>query len=348
MTAFSIYGDLMAIYSYIGEEEYIFAALQISLFIIGQCIFGLGGLCSTFKWWNESIAKGGDHVGKFGILRKQLSVAGIYFAGLPSVSLNIYAAMTTKVNRSELMFAVMVKLSMLVFNGTKSFRGLIKNTNKRAAELEGTPRNQPRTHTSVHSTSSSQIPSPKKDSAPKKFEVETLSLRMASFMLSDYYIRIIPMLMILSTIAPAFRTMTAFFLFGTIWVFECFATRKMMTSTLQIWVILIAGGIQVFSSPSLLEVIKENGPSVISSRYLLEHGIRCFVGLLLCCLSLVKSSTINWTLSGLFVAELINNGGVIYGIYQSHSSQDSQQQNVQSIELQRAPARTNQLCLTLY
>ena len=345
LMAFGIYGEVMAIYYYIGYEEYIFAALQISLSIIGFCIFGLGKLCSTFKWWQESIANGGGHVGKYGLLRKQLSVMSIAVVGLPSLSLTIYATMTTNIPTSELMFSVGLALMKVSCKAAYDFHKFDEKAKKRQTEL-GKNREFTRRHSSVHSTSSSQIPSPKMSSKPKELSTGRFSGRMASFTVSDYYIRSIPILMILSSIAPDSRIMAGIIIFGSIWVFECFAAYFMRAHP-HCAPVVISSGPMIFSSSYTmfqeLNVLKRDVRPIIFSGYLVEHGIRCAVGLAICCVFVAMefNEMADWytnkycRLSGLFVEELIKNGCVIYRIYKSQSHL-LEQQNVQSIELQSA------------
>ena len=114
------------------------------------------------------------------------------------------------------------------------------------------------------------------------------------------------------------RSMLGVILFGAVTIFEFFANQKIRTpSHRDIRFILKIFAGSIFSSfhtmLSTLCVLKMDpfyAESVIFSRYLVEHGIRCAVALILCVCSLALSDSalwFPWALTPLFVVLMVIN-----------------------------------------
>ena len=384
LVAVDIYSDMVVVFFFINETEYIFAGLQILVIITGQVVgaitdvfeggndkftttdkvmagLGFGRIWFTMKWWNEKITTEDDN-GKFKILRQKHKIWDLLFEAFPTVALQIYASMTTNVSLTALAASIIISSVSASFSTIRYLGALLRVTPTATSSGRGQDIAVP-TSTAFES---SMITSPKRN-APRK-EAKSLYLALFVFMFSDFYIRSIPVIMLLATISIEYfggediedfvgRVVTGSFLYGMLIIFECVANQKMrIPSHRGSTFILKFFAASVFSSfytmLCTLNVLKTDpyfAKSVIFSKYLVEHKIRCGVALVFCICSIALSYDslhYPWILSVLFVLCLGINGPAMKWIYDSEiwcgsdSEVLSQQQCVQEPEFQSIELQT--------
>ena len=370
--AFDKFSDLVVVFYFIVEQEPIFAALQLLFIVTGQvvgaisdvvvdvddsysvtdklmAITGFGRIWFTVNWCKESITQDGN--GKYGILRRKHKIWDLLYEAFPTVGLQIYAAMTTTVPVQALVISIMISALSVSFSTTMYLRDLLKVATTQSQNTAGVTGVVPQDDDNnvdgsnrtlsvlpdTLSSSNSIISSPKRDSP--RDESKQMYLALFVFMVSDFYIRSIPMVMILAIIAKKYfddmgtddsvwRSVVGVILFSTVAIFEFLANRNIrIPSHRDTQFILKIFAVSIFSSfhtmLSTLTVLKMDpfyAESVIFSKYLVEHGIRCAIALILCICSLSLSDSslwFPWALTPLFMGLMIVNGLAMRWIYNS-------------------------------
>ena len=361
-----VFSDFVVVYFFIDETEYLFAVLQIIAIIAGQTIgavsdvfskihedfttadkvmalMGFGRTWFTVNWWKETLTTEDDN-GKYKVLRKKHKIWDLLYETFPTIGLQIFAAMTTNVSPIALLISIVTSIISICFSITIYLKDLLSVTratpNINSSATPSLPSSQERADLTV-------IESLRRSTAQRVSNV--MYLHLFAFMFSDFYIRTIPTMMMLAAISIKLADFYSKFLFGSVLfgvlaVFEFIANKKIRISSHRGFVfILTIFATSIFSSfhtmLSTLSVLKWDpfyAESVVFSKYLVEHGIRCAVAMVFCISSVALIGGISWypwILSADFVVSLLINGRSMRWIYESEFV-STQQHVAQSVELQ--------------
>ena len=393
LVAFDVFTDLVVAFYFIEERMPIFAALQMLFIITGQVVgaivdvfgdemdevtrtdkvmalLGFGRIWFTVNWWKERMTQ--DGTGRYKVLRQKHKIWDLLYDSFPTVALQVYAARTSNVPATALVFsivlsAVSVSFSTILYLATLLAVGKASD----AQEAEHVEAQQENVLRSVSLTpermpsNESMIDSPK----PPTYQMpsESLYLNLFIFMASDFVIRTIPTVLLLALISTIFfnggsstdsvwRSVFGIFIYGPLVVFEFIANYKMrIPSHRGFTFILKIFATSTFSSfhtmlctLSILEDDPFYAKSVIFSKYMVEHGVRVAAAIMFCiiCLALTDlSSWYPWVLTALFMISMICNGLSMKCIYELEAVEAikqhivSEKENieepaVQSVELQ--------------
>ena len=377
LVALDVFLDMVVVFFFIAETEYIFAVLQVLAIISGQvagavsdvsdeqhgdftftdklmAATGFGRVWFTVNWWKETLTTE-DNNGKYMALRKKHKIWDLLYEAFPTVALQIFAAMTTTVSSTALVVSIVTSVLSISFAITIYIKDLLSVTTS-----------APSSHTRIASTAST-MSSSQETMSPELTTIESsqrntvqkgsnpMYLALFAFMFSDFYIRSIPTVMALAVLSTkwfdegddadfVWKMVIGSLLFGTIAVFEFTANQKIRISSHSGFVFIFKiFAASIFSSfytmLCTLNVLKTDpfyAESVVFSKYLVEHGIRCAVAMIFCIFSVpVIGGTLwyPWILSALFVVSLAINGRSMHWIYESEFM-SNQQKESQSIELQ--------------
>ena len=350
LVAVDVYSDLVVVYVFFEETEYIFAILQVSFIITGQVVgatsdvfgehsenlsvidkvtafFGFGRIWFTVNWWNEVMTQ--DGMGKYKVLRQKHKIWDLLYEAFPTVTLQVFAAMTSDVALTALVASITISAVSVSFSTIRYLRDLLavqqqdNDTDQRAPALR---------ITSV----STEYPL-NRDQRPE--EAKSIYLTLFVFLISDFYIRSVPTVMMLAMVSITWfdgddgrdyflRFIFGSFMFGVMAIFELIANHKIrMESHRGLKYILKIFVASIFSSfytmlctLNVLQMDPFYAESVIFSRYLVEHGIRCVVALIFCICSLALSDGTlwyPWALTVLFLFAVSINGVMMRWIYSS-------------------------------
>ena len=366
LVAIDVWSDLVVVYFFIEETEYIFAALQLAFVITGQVVgaasdvfardfgqlsvvdkimasVGFGRIWFTVNWWEEKLNQ--DDNGMYGVLRQKHKIWDLLYEAFPTVALQIYAAMTTNVPPQALVASIFISAVSISFSTVLYLGALLKV--QKQGEDPVTSLGLPGQNVSA-STGSLIVSSP--NSEQRRSEAKPMYFALFLFMVSDFYIRSVPMVMMLAQVSgkwfngdetgdTVWRLMFGSLLFGIVAIFELIANYKMrITTNRGLVYILKVFGASIFSSfhsmlctLSVLKMDPFYAESVIFSKYLVEHCIRCAVALIFCIFSVTLSDFNLWyplVLSALFVLCLAINAMAVHWIFRSefNSTAESRQQ----------------------
>ena len=312
---------------------------------------GFGRIWFTVNWWNERLTQ--DGIGKYKVLRQKHKIWDLLYEAFPTVTLQIYAAMTTDVAPTALVASITISAVCVSFSTILYLRTLLGvQQQDNGAEQTATLR--------VPSLSTE---SPR-NSQQRPDESKTIYQTLFVFLISDFYIRSVPMVMMLAMVSMTWfgeeggrdyvlRFVLGSFIFGAMAFFELIANHRIRTDShrgLRHILKIFAASIfsSFYSMLCTLSVLKTDpfyAESVIFSKYLVEHGIRCCVALILCIFSMALSDTNLWypfVLSALFMLCLVINLLTIHWISRSECTsaavsrqkQDNHQIDAHSTELQ--------------
>ena len=368
LVALDVYSDLVVVYFFIDETEYVFAVLQLLFVITGQVVgavsdvfardfeqlsvvdkviasLGFGRIWFTVNWWEEKLCQ--DESGMYGVLRQKHKIWDLLYEAFPTVALQIYASMTTNVPPQALVASIFISAVSISFSTMLYLGALLKvqeQENPRETSLGDS--GQKVSALTVSPIVSSTTP----NSEQRRSEAKPRYLALFVFMVSDFYIRSVPMVMMMAIVSSkwfagegirgtVWRLMFGSLLFGVVATFELIANYKMRISSKRgLGYILKIFAASIFSSfysmlctLSVLKMDSFYAESVIFSKFMVEHGIRCVVALFFCIFCTALSDINSWypyVLSALFVLCLVINAMAVHWIFRSEfsSAADSKQQ----------------------
>ena len=270
LVAIDVYSDFLVVYFFIQENEYIFAFLQMSFIITGQVVgamsdvfgehsenlavidkvmasVGFGRIWFTVNWWNEVMTQ--DGIGKYKVLRQKHKIWDLLYEAFPTVTLQIYAAMTTDVALTALVASITISAVCVSFSTILYLRALLGVQQQDNGADDG----------ATVRASSTSIKAPIKREHRQE-DVKSIYLTLFVFLVSDFYIRSVPMVMLLAIASVAWfdgegdrdyflRFIFGSFIFGAMAIFELFANHKIrMDSHRGLTYILKIFAASIFSS----------------------------------------------------------------------------------------------------
>ena len=335
-----------------------------------MALTGFGRIWFTVKWWNETLTVDGN--GKYKVLRQKHKIWDLMYESFPTVALQIYASMTTDVPTSALVISIMFSAVSVTVSSIRYLNSLLEVTTPTAPtanggqsqtglEDGGSDSAQNREAAPSLSSKISMAPDQVPVGGPKRSI--PLYLMLFVFMISDFYIRSIPTVMFLAAVTYGLigesvflRFIFGLFLFGAIAIFEFVANQKMRIpshrGTAFIFKIFAASMFSSFytilCTLSVLKLDPFYAESVIFSKYLVEHCIRCGAAVIFCIFYLALTESIHWGLMVLFIFFVAINAVTMYRIHESEFVSITAPDDVEMIKMKslslESKSKTAVLC----
>lgn len=357
VVAFDVFSDIVVIFYFINDNGPIFAALQMLFIIAGQVVgaitdvlgdrsgnasrtdlvmalLGYGRIWFGVNAWKETASA--DGMRHYKVLSKKHKIWELMYETFPTVALQIYAVMTIDVPVWALVLSITLSAVKVSYSSISYLQSLLKVTLDSKDEDKAVTDKVKDYIKSI--CLKEQSDSKDGDNSEERPSGNILYFILFMFMVSDFYIRSIPSVMWLAVISEKWideeqsmdkfwRFFSGTLLFGGLAAFEFVANRQIRQSHRDLWSILKIFAVSIFSSfhsmLSTVSVLKDDtfyAESLIFSKYLVEHGIRCGVAFILCIFSVAVGGTTlwyPWFLSGIFLLCLVINGVSVHRICNS-------------------------------
>jgi len=300
LIAFDVVTDIIVIYYFIQSGDYYFAVFQILCIFIGK-LFGafshsifndgviltrMDKILSFFglgrSWFLINSWRANDKENMYMILYRKSEIWEIMFELFPGIALQIYALLTLEIHSLSLIVSIFFSVLTINHNVWSFLIGLQLAYDRQSQQKEVGA-------TATQSTGKRRpfecifriccIPS-------FVFESGKWYLHLYAFMISDFYLRTIPIVVFMSFVTSNILRIVLFVvLFGGLGVFEFVMNKRMRIVKYQgIGFIVQIFSISVFSSFynlfCTLDILKDEGffgKSVLFEWFLFEHKMRIYL-----------------------------------------------------------------------
>eukprot|EP01083_Nonionella_stella_P060332 157591_1 len=339
LALFNVFTDIVVVYYFFTSGEYIFAALQLLFIVLGQIFSSFSNSCSdiydhdeltatdkifsflgfSHPWfiingWIEDDTNGDC---KYLKLRKKHQIWELIFEDIPTVALQLYASLVIDELALSIILSIIISIASTTYSMWMYLVRLSSDddqspTQSASLQEEDEAKDKKKCCGSIINSVKSKFNS--------VLTNKLLYINLYAFMVSDFYTRSIPLIILISSIPCTEgeaiclqRNGTFVGLIGSLMIFEFILNRKMRTGSyssagfiLQIFSISILSSF--YNLLSSLDILKNDAffaKSVSFKSFLFEHKLRIYLSILINIINLSLFAVNTWNRNAIILVSML-------------------------------------------